>query len=85
MDVLGIALIVCGLALISGSLILQLFRSSEPATSEPATSVEAVKPFVPRPWVDPHPDEAPKERDESLGAASRGRSEDRERQRRRIR
>jgi hypothetical protein len=60
MDVLGIALIVGGLALIFASLILRLFGTSEPATSD-----EAIKPFVPRQWVDPHPDEASKERDES--------------------
>jgi hypothetical protein len=60
MDVLGIALIVCGLALICASLILPLFGRREPASSD-----EAVKPFVPRPWVEPHPDEVPKERDES--------------------
>jgi hypothetical protein len=59
MDVLGVALIVCGVALICASLILKLFRRSEPASSD-----EAVTPFVPQPWVDPLPDEA-KERDES--------------------
>jgi hypothetical protein len=61
MDVLGIALIVCGLALIFATLIQLLFRWGE----QPASSDEAIKPFVPRPWVDPHPDEAPKDRDES--------------------
>ena len=49
-DVLGIALIVCGLALISASLIQPLFRRGE----SPPPSDEAIKPFVPRQWVDPH-------------------------------
>jgi hypothetical protein len=58
MNVLGTALIVCGLALICAALILK-FRRSEPASPD-----EAVQPFVPQPWVDPHnADEALNERD----------------------
>jgi hypothetical protein len=55
MNFFGIAMIFCGLALICASLILQVFRRGEPASLE-----EAVEPFVPQPWVDPHSDEAPK-------------------------
>jgi hypothetical protein len=55
MNVLGIALIVCGLALICAALILE-FRTSEPASLQ-----EAVIPFVPQPWVDHHPDEPSKD------------------------
>ena len=50
MNVLGIALIVCGVALICAALIPK-FRS------KPASTEDAIEPFVPQPWVDPHADE----------------------------
>ena len=57
MNVLGIALIVCGVALICAALIPK-FRS------EPASMEDAIEPFVPQPWVDTHADEEMKKKDQ---------------------
>jgi hypothetical protein len=50
MNVLGIALILCGLALLCAALIPK-FRS------KPASTEDAIEPFVPQPLVDTHADE----------------------------
>jgi len=64
MNVLGIALIVCGVALICSALIPK-FRS------EPASTDDAIEPFVPQPWVDPHADEELNKKDQSQGSPQR--------------
>ena len=57
MKVLGIALIVCGVALICAALIPK-FRS------KPASTEDAIEPFVPQPSVDTHADEELNKKDQ---------------------